>query len=99
MDGGRWSIPEREAGRWCFTSISTSSGGGHSVGHPVELEAVVKKETRASERYSVRLAVTVTVGDRRFEAETGNISLGGAYIATSEKVALAARLKVWVKLP
>ena len=57
------------------------------------------RETRASQRYEAKLPVTVGVADRQFVCETGNVSLGGAYLITAERFPLGTRLSVRIVLP
>ena len=57
------------------------------------------RETRASQRYEAKLPVTVGVAGRQFACETGNVSLGGAYLITPERFPLGTKLSVRIVLP
>ncbi|HKA88572.1 MAG TPA: PilZ domain-containing protein [Haliangiales bacterium] len=61
--------------------------------------AASKKEERASERFELRLAVNVALGERRFTTETANVSLGGAFLLTEEKPPLGTKLALQISLP
>jgi len=54
---------------------------------------------RTDPRYARRLDVEVIVEDRTFTATTGNISLGGVFIETSETVPLQSRIQIRFSIP
>ena len=49
---------------------------------------------RTDPRYARRLDVEVIAGDQRFTATTGNISLGGLFVETTQTFPLQTRLQV-----
>jgi hypothetical protein len=57
------------------------------------------RETRASQRFEAKLPVTVDLADRQFSCETGNVSLGGAYLLTAERFPLGTKLSLRIVLP
>jgi len=57
------------------------------------------RETRASQRFEAKLPATVGVAGRQFSCETGNVSLGGAYLVTPERFPLGTKLELRITLP
>ena len=57
------------------------------------------RETRASQRFEAKLPVTVNVAGRPFSCQTGNVSLGGAFLVTTERFPLGTKLTVRISLP
>ena len=49
---------------------------------------------RAGERFHVELSMTATIGGRELTVATENISLGGAYVKTDEKVPLGTPIQL-----
>lgn len=54
---------------------------------------------RTDPRYARRLDVELIVGERVYTATTGNISLGGLFVETSETLALQSRLQIRFRIP
>lgn len=54
---------------------------------------------RVHERYHCDLTVTVLFEEREIPTRTDNISLGGMYLLTDEKVAYGSEVKLRFRLP
>lgn len=54
---------------------------------------------RTDPRYARRLDVEIIVGERVYAATTGNISLGGLFVETTESLALQSRLQIRFHIP
>jgi uncharacterized protein (TIGR02266 family) len=54
---------------------------------------------RTDPRYARRLDVEIVAGDRTLAATTGNISLGGVFIETSETFPMQSRLVIRFRIP
>ncbi len=54
---------------------------------------------RTDPRYARRLPVEIIAGDRVHTATTGNISLGGVFVETSESFPLQSRLQIRFRIP
>jgi len=54
---------------------------------------------RTDPRYARRLDVEVIADNRTFTATTGNISLGGVFLETSETSPLQSRLQIRFRIP
>jgi uncharacterized protein (TIGR02266 family) len=54
---------------------------------------------RTDPRYARRLDVEIITGDRTLSATTGNISLGGVFLETTEVFPLQSRLQIRFRIP
>jgi uncharacterized protein (TIGR02266 family) len=54
---------------------------------------------RTDPRYARRLDVEIIAGNRTLTATTGNISLGGVFIETTETFPLQSRLQIRFRIP
>jgi uncharacterized protein (TIGR02266 family) len=54
---------------------------------------------RTDPRYARRLDVEVVVGDQKHTATTGNISLGGLFVETTNTFPLQTRLRIRFQIP
>ena len=54
---------------------------------------------RTDPRYARRLDVEIVSGNRTYSATTGNISLGGVFVETSDSLPLQSRLQIRFRIP
>ena len=54
---------------------------------------------RVHERFPIRIPVTVVHEGRSFEAETRNLSLGGAFVALASDVPFGAVVRAQLRVP
>jgi PilZ domain-containing protein len=66
---------------------------------PVRSRKVSQQQERSSQRYPLKLDVEVEIGGDKKHGQSRNISLGGMYIESSERLAMGARLKVRFQVP
>src|SRR5512136_2418807 len=64
-----------------------------------EASSVSDHFRRTDPRYARRLDVEVIAGSRTHTATTGNISLGGVFLETSETFPLQSRLQIRFRIP
>ena len=54
---------------------------------------------RVHERFACELPVTVLAGDREIETTASNVSLGGMYLLTDERLEYGTEVKVRFRVP
>lgn len=56
-------------------------------------------QQRGSTRHKVSLPISVTVGERRIEATTQNLALGGTCVALGERLTIGTRVALSFRVP